>query len=119
EPSRLYKGQREEDETLEEFRERVGGAVAENPAAFFARAEVVRLPSELEESDRDVEEVALQIRQGPLTGHAPRNPGACFMYNRTCEFLPACSGEASLDDPTKFKRQEAKHPELPTVGGAG
>jgi hypothetical protein len=112
EPSRLYKGQRETDETVDEFRERLAAAIAEAPDAFFARAEVVRLEAELAESDRDVEEVALQIRKGPETGHAPRNPGACFLYNRPCEYLDACSGAASLDDPTKFKKLDTAHPEL-------
>lgn len=110
--SRLYANQRETDETVDEYRERLAGQIMATPEAFFARAEVVRLEEELQASDRDIEEVALQIRQGSLTGVAPRNPGACFQYNRPCEFLDACSGAAALDDPTKFKRLETAHPEL-------
>ncbi len=112
EPSRLYANQRETDESVQEFRERLAGAIGAAPDAYFARGEIIRLQSELEASDADVEETALQIRQGSLTGVAPRNPGACFLYNRTCEFLGPCSGTESIDDPTKFKRDENVHPEL-------
>jgi hypothetical protein len=117
EPSRLYKNQRETDETVEEFRARVAGVVAEAPDAFFARTEVVRLDTELEASALDVEETALQIRAGSQTGIAPRNPGACFLYGRPCEFLDACSGIASLDDDTKFRKTEKIHEELSARAG--
>jgi hypothetical protein len=117
EPSRLYKGQRETDETLDEFRERIGKLIADEPEAFFGRAEVVRLESELEESQRDVEETAIQIRSASQSGAAPRNPAACFMYGRTCEFLGPCSGVESLDDETKFRRTEKQHEELSAKAG--
>jgi len=116
EPSRLYSTQRENDETVEEFRARLGALIAENPDAYFARAEVVRLETELEESARDVEAVALQIRDSASADYAPRNPNACFLYNRPCDFLDACSGVASLDDGTKFTRIANVHPELSLVG---
>lgn len=109
---RLYAKQRENDETVEEFRERVGALIAEGPDAYFARAEIVRLESELEESAKDVEEIAVQIRTSSTATHTPRNPGACFMYGRACEFVDACSGVASLDDDTKFRRTENVHEEL-------
>jgi hypothetical protein len=110
--SRLYANQRETDETIDEYRDRVAGLVGAEPDAFFARAEVIRLEGELEASDADVEETALQIRAGSQTGVAPRNPGNCFLYNRPCDFLDACSGIASLDDETRFRREEKQHPEL-------
>lgn len=112
EPSRLYANQREADETASEFRERIAGVVEANPEAYFARAEIVRLESEIEESRRDVEELALQIRSGAQTGVSPRNPNACFLYGRTCAFLSACDGTAALDDETKFRRVESMHEEL-------
>jgi hypothetical protein len=112
EPSRLYANQREADETIDEFRARLAAALGAAPDAFFARAEVVRLETEIEESQRDVEELALQIRGGPLTGQSARNPNACFLYNRPCPFLSACDGTASLDDETKFRRTDTQHEEL-------
>ena len=112
EPSRLYANQREADETIEEFRGRMATAVAVAPEAYFARAEIVRLESEIDDSQRDVEELALQIRSGAHTGVSPRNPNACFLYGRTCPFLSACDGTASLDDETKFRKAERQHEEL-------
>jgi hypothetical protein len=112
EPSRLYANQRDTDETIDEFSERLAALVAENPDAYFARVPVIRLESEIEESSRDVEETALQIRATATTEHAPRNPGNCFAYGRTCEFHDVCSGIASLDDPTLFRRAETPHEEL-------
>lgn len=115
--SRLYSNQRETDESPEEFRERVGALIAEAPESYFGRAEIVRLEGELEASRQDVEETALQIRAGSQTGVAPRNPGACFMYGRTCEFVGPCSGVESLDDTEKFRRVEKQHEELSAKAG--
>ncbi len=114
EPSRLYSNQRETDETVEEFRARLGAMISADPAAYFARAEVVRLESEIAESALDVEATALQIRASATAEHAPRNPNSCFMYNRPCEFYEACAGIASIDDTTKFVRGKV-HPELTEV----
>lgn len=110
--SRLYANQRENDETLDEFKQRLAGLIITAPELYFARAEVVRLESELLASDQDVEETALQIRAGAQTGIAPRNPGGCFQYNRPCDFLGPCSGVESLDDETKFRRVIVQHEEL-------
>lgn len=110
--SRLYANQREADETVDEYRARVATKIMAEPDAYFARAEVVRLEQELADSDADVEETAIQIRSGSHTGVAPRNPGACFLYNRPCDFLDVCSGVASLDDETRFVRVEDPHREL-------
>jgi hypothetical protein len=112
EPSRLYAKQRETDETVAEFKDRLVAAIGEHPELYFARSEIVRLESELLASDQDVEETALQIRAGAQTGVAPRNPAGCFQFNRPCEFLGPCSGVESLDDETKFRRVIVQHEEL-------
>lgn len=116
EPSRLYANQREADETVEEFRARLWALISAAPESYFARVDVVRLESELEESARDVETVALQIRSSASAEHTARNPNACFMYGRTCEYLSACDGTASLDDETKFTRVANVHQELSLAG---
>lgn len=112
EPSRLYANQRAEDETVDEFRERLAAVISADPGSYVARAEIVRLESEIEASIADVEETALQIRSGSQTGVAPRNPGGCFEWNRPCDFLDVCSSMASLADPTRFKKLDSVHPEL-------
>ena len=116
EPSRLYANQREADETVDEFRVRLGSLVSAAPESYFARAEVVRLESEIEESLKDVTEQALQIRTGSLTGVAPRNPDACFKWARACDYHDVCSGLVPLDDVTRFVRLENVHPELKEIG---
>lgn len=112
EPSRLYSGQRELDETPEEFQERIATLISANPNAYFARVEIARLESELDESAKDVEAIALQIRDSATAEHSPRNPGACHQYGRTCEFHGVCSGVQSLDDPSLFRRVANPHEEL-------
>lgn len=117
EPSRLYSNQREADETMEEFQARMAALLVATPDRYFARAEVVRLESEIEESLKDVTEMALQIRNGSLTGASPRNPDACFKWGRPCDMYEACAGLASLDDETKFTKLVNVHPELALAAG--
>jgi len=117
EPSRLYANQRDTDETPSEFRDRMGALIAEEPDRYFARAEVVRLETEIDESLKDVTELALQIRTGPLTGVSPRNPDSCHKYGRVCDFLPVCDGTGSLNDDTLYVHSNNVHPELALAAG--
>ncbi len=108
----LYAGQRATDETPGEFFERVALRLAEAPNEFFVRGEVVRIGGEMDEARHDVWILAQQVRDAERTGRLPRNPDACQMFGRPCEFWAVCSGEASLDDPTRFTRLDFPHPEL-------
>jgi hypothetical protein len=99
-------------ETLDEYRARVAGIVAEAPEKWFSRGEVVRLESEMAEHLLDTWQLAQQLRDEELAGRYPRNPDACMQPGRTCPYWTACSGEASLDDPQHFTRSEEVHPEL-------
>jgi hypothetical protein len=111
----LYANQRANDETVEEYRQRIGEAVAEDPARYFQRGEVVRLDEEMVEARADRWEQARIIRENELAARHPRNPDACSQYGRLCPFFDVCSGTASLDDPTRFTRAESAHPELAEV----
>ncbi|WP_163869631.1 PD-(D/E)XK nuclease family protein [Myxococcus eversor] len=108
----LYAGQREADETSEEYRARLVEAIASEPHRYYQRGEVVRLEGEVDEALSDVWQLGQQLREAELTGRAPRNPDACLRYGRTCAFFGVCSGEASLDDATRFTRSDVVHPEL-------
>lgn len=108
----LYAGQRLVDETPEEYRVRLVASIAENPSGYYQRGEVVRLESELDEARFDVWQIAQQIHAAKAANQAPRNPDACSRWGRTCEFFAACCGEASLEDPSLFKKIENVHPEL-------
>lgn len=109
---RLYANQRAEDETMQGFTKRVEDAIAEDPNRYFARADIVRFENELQESRLDVYYVGCQIRDQLRTGIAPRNTSACHRYGSDCEFLDVCSGNASLEDDTRFTKSEELHPEL-------
>lgn len=110
----LYANQRAEDETPEEFRQRLLEALAENPNRYLARGEVVRLEQEMAEALWDVWQLGVQLREAKSAGRHPRNPDACVRYGRTCPFFDVCTGAASLEDVTRFRRVENVHPELST-----
>ena len=112
EPSRLYSNQRDADETVDEYRARVRAALVEDPGAYFARGEVVRLESERREHLMDTWQFASAIRESARTGCAPRNPDGCQRYGRFCSYMPICTGEAAPDDLTRYRVREAEHPEL-------
>lgn len=102
---------RANDETPEEYGARVAGAIAENPTRYYQRGEIVRLEQEMRDHLFDVWQTARAIRESERADRWPRNPDACFRWHRMCPYFPVCCGEASLDDPTKFRRSEI-HPEL-------
>lgn len=109
----LYTGQRDRDETPDEYQARCASAIAAAPDRYLARIEVVRLEGERRDHAFDVWQLARQIRDGERIGAAPRNPDACFRYGSTpCAFFDVCSGAASLDDPTRFRRADRPHEEL-------
>lgn len=99
-------------ETPDEYGKRILAAITENPEKFYARGEVVRLESELDEARFDLWSLGKEIREGQVADRYPRNPDACNLYNRTCPFFEVCTGEATLDDTTRFTRLSNVHPEL-------
>lgn len=108
----LYANQREQDETPDEYQARVMDALATDPNRYFARSEIVRLEAERRAAGADLWQFAEIIHQNSFAGRAPRNTDACLRFNRPCEFFAVCAGEASLDDPTLFRRDSNIHPEL-------
>lgn len=107
----LYANQREFDETLDEYRERLIADVAERPEFYFVRSEVVRLESEEIEAAYDVYDTAQAIHQNQLRGRWPRNTDACERWGKMCQYWEVCTGSASIDDESKFKHVGA-HTEL-------
>lgn len=112
---RLYANQRENDETPEEFRLRLRADIAENPDKYFQRAEVSRLEFDDTEAAHDMWDAAKLIRNAEVTKRYPRTgvyTGACSKWGRTCEYFDVCTGQASIDDPTRFRIAESAHEEL-------
>jgi hypothetical protein len=97
---------------MDEYKARMRDLIAAAPEDYYQRSEVVRLESELEESRRDTYETALMIRETKRAERAPRNPDACMSYGSICVYYDVCSGAASIDDPTRFRRLDDVHPEL-------
>lgn len=109
EPSRLYANQRERDETVDEYRNRVRADIAENPDKYYQRGTVVRLERDLLEHDGERWFLGQTLREHHRLGLAPRTVGACRRYGSMCSYFPLCCGEASADD---YARAEWAHPEL-------
>lgn len=118
EPPRLHSGQRLADETPDEFRIRVREDIADNPEQYYQRADVVRLEEELIEFRFDNWVLAETLLERQVAGRTmgkmawPRNPDACFKWNRACEYYGACTGSASIDDDHIFRDKAGQHEEL-------
>lgn len=103
-------------ETVDEYKRRLVEAIAEGPAdRWYVRVPVVRLEQELRDARADIWAMQRELRENELAGRAQRNPDACESYGRYCPYFDVCSGVASLDDPTRFRRVEHLHPELAGV----
>jgi len=114
EPSRLYANQRETDETVEEYFDRVAKDIAENPEDYYRRVSIVRLDREMTEAAAETFDVAEFAAEAKRASFAPKNTGACRRYNTLCDFLPVCIGEASLEDERLFRKSDKQHKELST-----
>lgn len=108
---RLHANQRAEDETLEQFEERLLDVIAEAPDSWLQRSVVVRLEDELPEMRMDVLADIERAEACRAADYWPRNPDACGRFNRMCDMFEICAGRASADDTQRFSRGRA-HPEL-------
>lgn len=108
----LYANQRASDETPEEFRQRYREYVGEHLLDLFQRGEVVRVQEELDDASFDLWQTARLIREAELAGRHPRNPDACRNWQRFCEYFDVCTGAASLDDASRFRKVETANEEL-------
>lgn len=111
-PSRLYANQRETDETVDEYRDRVRAAIAAAPDKYYQRGLVVRLEQNLSEADGELWQLGQTLREHHRLQLAPRNTDACQRYGNTCSYFAICAGEASADDEGQYKRLHWPHPEL-------
>lgn len=109
---KLYASQRAEDETLDEYRERVRAAIAEAPDAYYQRGTIVRLEREVVDAARDMWELGRQIREAELAHRWPRNPDACDSYGSLCPYFDVCTGVARIDDATRFRDAPSANEEL-------
>lgn len=115
---RLYANQRDLDETPEEYAARIVADIASRPEHYFARIEIARLDSDLEEARAELWMQQMSIRAAQRLSHWYRNPGSCFQPY-ACEYLPICQhNDLAERTPAGFVRATEVHPELSaTVGG--
>ncbi len=99
-------------ETPDEFRARLVEHVAENPERYYQRGRVVRLEQEERDAAHDAWSTARLIREAEVAHRWTRNPDACIRYGRTCSYFGICTGTASIDDPSLFRRVDNVHEEL-------
>lgn len=114
EEPRLYADVRLEDETPGEYGLRCLEVMMREPDRYLHRHRVVRLEDELREHLADGWYTVRAMHEQREAGVFPRNPDACFLFNRPCDFYAICTRSASIDDP-KLYRLVGKHPELRVV----
>lgn len=112
--SRLYSNQRDADETIDEFFQRMCEHIAERPDNYYQRVSIVRLESEVTEHVDEFFSVSTFAAQSKTVGFAPKNTSACRRYGTLCEFLPVCTGETSLENKQLYSRSDKQHKELST-----
>jgi hypothetical protein len=114
EAPRLYSNQRDTDESVDAFAERIVDEIASNVDAYLIRGVVVRLEDELPKMRNDLLDAIRLERAAALFDVHPRNPDACERYGALCPMFAACAGQADIADETRFPRGAA-HPELATA----
>lgn len=108
----LYAKQRAEDESPDEYRERLLSLIEQDPDAYYHRAIVGRTTEDLDEARLDMWHLANAIIHARTADYHPRSPKACRMYGRTCAFFEVCFGGAPLEDSTRFTKLDNTHQEL-------
>ena len=107
--SRLYAGQRDRDETDDEYMKRVLADMAERPEHYFQRGVIVRLERDIEEYTEDLRQISsAMIAAMHEPGSSPRTPKACHNYGRPCEFVDACWNGKDIGS---YPRLERNHSE--------
>lgn len=109
---RLYANQRDADETPEQYGSRLRAHILEHPEQYYQRGEVVRLDKEADEAAWDLWQTARAIRDAELEERWPRNPEACFFWNKPCEYFPVCTGAEPIETSHRYQKLETIHQEL-------
>ena len=113
-PKLVGKGPDKHRENVQEYGERLAADIAARPEFYYARKEIPRLNSELDEMAHELWQIAIDMRQAELKGHHFKNSGACASPY-PCEFLEVCANRTDLSVdplPEGFERLDYVHPEL-------
>jgi hypothetical protein len=107
----LSKSCRENDETPDEWYERLTADIASRPDYYYARIEISRSDNDLLEYLFDMWAVSREIADAQRMNRWSRNPQACSVFG-TCEYFGVCTGEQDIDDVTLFRTAERANEEL-------
>ncbi len=117
----LYAGMRERDETADEYAARCYSWLMDNSFDAFARIEIARTDSDLEEAAAEVWAQQRALRECQVEGRWFRNPDACYQPGMNCVFLGICASRLDQGSPAPegFTKVEDIHPEIArnTEGG--
>ncbi len=109
---RLYAAMRENDETVDEYRERLRADIIARPGWYFQRMQIVRLEADNAAHARDVWDTAQMIRFAEDRGAWPRSPNACERFGRRCEYASVCEGQTTIEDDARYMTKTRQHEEL-------
>lgn len=99
-------------ETPQEWRERLHADIESRPEWYFARQEIPRISSDLDEFRRELWQQAQDIGNARKSGLWYRNAGACTGMFR-CEYFDVCTSNANVADGVPgFEFVGELHPEL-------
>lgn len=100
-------------ETPTEYGARLDFDIADRPDFYFARMEIPRLDSDIEDFKHELWQMQQQLRAAQMHGRHFRNTQACIMYGR-CPYLSICHTCRDLEDgpPDGFEIVHELHPEL-------
>jgi len=110
----LYANQRETDETVEEYGNRLAEEIALNPDRYYARRLITRLEDDMLDYYTDMWGFARELRENQLANRWPRNPRECQRFGR-CPFFGVCTKTESIDDTNLFVKLENVDCELPSA----
>lgn len=104
--------QRDRDETVEEYQDRLISVLTEKASEYFVHVEVGRTQVELDRDARDTWHTLVAMTQAEKSGYFYRNSDSCHRYGKPCEYIGVCEGVESLHDQSKFYKLDEAHPEL-------
>lgn len=109
---RLKSGQRENNETPDEFERRLATEVAKDPEKYIERIGIQRLPHERKKFALEVWNQSRLMVYALDNGLFPKNSDACFKYGVPCSLASHCYENVPLADTTTFRKLGDLHPEL-------
>lgn len=100
------------EELFEEYLERIRLEVLSDLDKYFVRKVIHRSDSEILENLKDMVRVTKMIQDCEGKSNFPRYTNSCFSFNSKCPYYDVCCGWESLEDKTKFVKNDDVFGEL-------